>query len=46
LGHVPGQFDFVGRPNQLEQVQWLPDGKQISFIYHGTLYVVNARVRN
>ncbi len=29
-------------PNQLRNVEWLPDGKQISFIYHGMLYIVSA----
>ena len=28
----------------LEYVQWLPDGKQISFIYRGMLYVVSAEL--
>ena len=28
--------------NILEKVQWLPDGKQVSFIYQGTLYIVSA----
>jgi len=28
---------------RLEHLQWLPDGKQISFLYRDTLYVVSAK---
>ena len=46
---LPGVFntrpgaDKNGDPkDQLEDIQWLPDGKQLSFIYQGMLYVVPA----
>jgi hypothetical protein len=50
LGHVPlpavvtdpRQSDSDDPKHELEKLQWLPDGKNISFIYHGTLYVVSA----
>ena len=28
--------------NTFDDIQWLPDGKQISFVYHGMLYIVPA----
>jgi hypothetical protein len=47
IGHVP--LDIVRQVNgkgvpapSFEEFQWLPDGKQISFVYHATLYVVPA----
>ncbi|MCW3054459.1 MAG: hypothetical protein JWN14_3629 [Chthonomonadales bacterium] len=41
IGHVPTRLDANGTAQeQLEHLQWRPDGKQISFVYHGTLYVL------
>ena len=47
IGHVP--LDVASLVNgkrvpfpSLDDFQWLPDGKQISFLYHGTLYVAPA----
>jgi hypothetical protein len=43
VGYVPAQPGVSGSPTDgLKDVQWLPDGKQVSFVYHGTLYVVPA----
>jgi hypothetical protein len=53
IGHVPVPaasadeskylgFDSDSPQDELKNVQWLPDGKQISFIYRGTLYLVSA----
>lgn len=43
IGCVPAGFYSDGNPAYaLEDVKWLPDGKQISFIYNATLYVVPA----
>jgi|SRR5579871_621249 len=46
IGHVPGKVDANGDPeDQLNEVQWLPDGKQVSFIYRDMLYVVPAEMK-
>lgn len=38
-----GFHELAENPNdQLHDIRWLPGGKQISFVYHGTLYVVPA----
>lgn len=43
LGHVPTHLDENGTPQDLlRDVRWLPDGRQISFVYEGTLYVMPA----
>ena len=31
---------FRGHYKELKQIQWLPDGKHISFVYRGTLYIM------
>jgi len=38
IGHVPGAHGW----QLVEALQWLPDGKQISFTYRNRLYVVTA----
>ena len=40
IGHLPDAQKKVHE--YLENLQWLPDGKRVSFIYQGTLYVVPA----
>jgi len=35
IGHVSGANDRC-----LEDIEWLPDGKHISFVYRGMLYTV------
>ncbi len=41
IGHTP--FKLESEPDDWPQhIQWLPDGKQVSFVYHDTLYVVPA----
>ena len=36
-------FGLHGDPaNRLEDIHWLPDGKQVYFRYHGVLYVAPA----
>ena len=41
LGYVLTHPDADGDPEDLlGNIQWLPDGKMISFVYHGTLYVL------
>jgi hypothetical protein len=43
IGHVPSKSDASGAPEeQLTVMEWLPDGKQVSFVYQDTLYVVPA----
>ena len=50
IGHVPIPMDATGQtvspPDGLEyfldDIQWLPDGKHVSFVYRGMLYVVPA----
>jgi hypothetical protein len=43
IGYVPTDLDANGNlEGQLTHIEWLPDGKQISFVYHGALYVVPA----
>jgi hypothetical protein len=45
IGHVPGKTAASGDADeQLTDLQWLPDGKQISFIYQNMLYTVPARI--
>jgi hypothetical protein len=41
IGHIPvrpGKNNTI-EGDQIDQLQWLPDGKQISFTYRGMLYV-------
>jgi hypothetical protein len=46
IGHVPVSTDKQGQAeDQLEQIKWLPDGKHISFVYHGMLYMTDTAVR-
>jgi len=43
IGYVPAPLDENGdQAQQIRHLEWLPDGKQISFIYRDTLYVVPA----
>jgi hypothetical protein len=53
IGHVPAPAASVdeskyisflpdGPQDELKNVQWLPHGRQISFVYKGTLYLVSA----
>jgi len=43
IGHVPTSMDKTGNPAfQLHALHWLPDGKHISFVAQGRLYVVPA----
>jgi hypothetical protein len=51
IGHVPAKLDADGAVHDyndtdekgvLENLQWLPDGKHVSFVYTGALYVVPA----
>ena len=43
IGHIPVPLDANGNPRDwLTDLQWLPDGKEISFVYRGTLYRVAA----
>jgi len=50
IGAVPIKMDASGKADDpangseflITDMRWLPDGKQISFIYQGTLYVVPA----
>jgi len=50
LGYVPPKLNADGsvhdyhedQTGALSNLQWLPDGKQVSFRYEGTLYVVQA----
>jgi hypothetical protein len=37
-----GEIPLRMANDRIENIQWLPDGKQISFIYHNILYVVPA----
>jgi hypothetical protein len=48
IGHVPLRTDSdnVVEGDQLEQVMMLPDGKQISFVFKGMLYVVPVKPKN
>jgi len=43
IGHEPytmlSQYSLTDR---LEEIQWLPNGKQVSFAYQGKLYIVSA----
>jgi len=34
---------FTEMLNIIEHLQWLPDGKQISFLHRGKLYVMSAK---
>jgi len=44
IGHVLiTPTDDYNSSGRLKKLQWLPDGKQISFLYHDTLYVAPAR---
>jgi len=43
IGYVPIQANpEVLREEHLQHLQWLPDGKHISFVYRSTLYVISA----
>jgi len=43
LGHVPTHLDEDGTSQELlGEIQWLPNGRQISFVYQGTLYMMPA----
>jgi len=50
IGYVPAKLNADGsvhdyhedQKGALANLQWLPGGKQVSFIYAGTLYVVPA----
>ena len=50
IGYVPAKLNANGsvhnyyedQKGALANLQWLPDGKQVSFIYAGTLYIVPA----
>ena len=45
LGHVPPLPDAGGQHvDQIYGPEWLPDGKQVSFIYKKMLYVVPAEI--
>jgi hypothetical protein len=41
---TPGMYEIGcvagGKEQQIENLEFLPDGKQISFVYHGTPYVM------
>ncbi|MCW3052741.1 MAG: hypothetical protein JWN14_1911, partial [Chthonomonadales bacterium] len=39
IGHIPLKTEDDG----IDNIQWLPDGKQIGFVYRSTLYVVSAK---
>ena len=43
IGRVPIETYYN---SELHQIQWLPDGKQISFIYRGMLYVLPSPARD
>jgi len=46
IGHVPTLLDENGELEEcIKAIQWLPDGKQISFVYHGKLYITSAEVK-
>jgi hypothetical protein len=43
IGFLPVQLDEDNEPmEEVSDLQWLPDGKQISFTYRGILYVASA----
>ena len=43
IGHVDGWNDtHTESEDQLKDIQWLPSGKQVSFVYHNTLYIAPA----
>jgi hypothetical protein len=43
IGHEPfTAASEVSPQERLEEIQWLPDGKQIGFAYEGTFYVASA----
>jgi len=43
IGHLPVKRPTQGDTEaQIEHIQWLPDGKHISFVYHGMLYVTDT----
>jgi len=43
IGFLPIETSGGGTPTySLTEVQWLPGGKQISFLYHDTLYVTSV----
>jgi hypothetical protein len=45
IGHLPRPSAATGNSDELlDYFDWLPDGKQISFVYQGTLYVVPAEL--
>jgi hypothetical protein len=43
IGYISASVDDYGGPDDLlEEIRWLSDGRQLSFVYQGTLYVVPA----
>ena len=43
IGYVPLTQDPYGFLNSpLRDIRWLPDGRQVSFVYNGMLYVAPA----
>lgn len=43
IGHVPSSLSAEDNDEyQLEWLQWLPSGRQVSFVYHGKLYLVST----
>lgn len=45
IGHVPNYPDANGDTTpKLSRVMWLPDGKQVSFVYHHKFYVAPAEI--
>lgn len=44
IGHLPASIENNTDIGTLQMIQWLPGGKQISFVYGDTLYLVDADV--
>ena len=46
VGSIPTKLNVAGFPdNLIEDIRWVPDSKNISFIFKGTLYVVPVEPR-